>query len=656
MPDPEPQVERTLSLPYDPILSAMKSPDHAKRAIKGILESYNSNYDALAEAVQNSMDALEDAYLTGLPAPYLLHIVVDLKDNTISVFDTGNGMSQEQLCEAFAPTATFKDIPAKIRQRGDKYPYRGYKGVGLTFLAYGTNDVLIQSRQNGSVIKGRMKYGRDWVDGRRSEAPILNIDDSPTPLDATRRRGTYLRLLFSQYTSPQSLLHLGTSLDIWEAILRTRTAVGQILIEEEPATQFKVTLTLVATDGSLSEREVAPIFYYPDQAKRLPAFQFLDIGRYKLEHPDVADVPPAYKRRDGVYIKWGPEEVKARLDSSQLEEFKSQIAAMSPRVYAFRPFDEPTWKLINDSATGQHRAKFLGPGLVIGVNHQRIASEPIRIAASRSEYLASNVFVLVHFDNAALDQGRKALQHRSMELAQLIADDAVQLLLRQGQFLKPAGEKTSAAQRAVEAGHEDWVDNVKEHAKANPLSLPPLCYASTPITEQDVVGLFNQLAALGLFPGLKILATSAAATYDCYARFECDDHIERLRYGGIGNNPLGLSTDAFRPNETHFTTRGLTLEFKNNLEGLIANLDDPASRKAFGHIDICVCWGSLEGSHRWYTLEHVTEENLHIRQFPGVTHVLWRETESKGIQVIILEDIIKMITAGQIVLPGTQDA
>jgi hypothetical protein len=71
------------TLPYNPIDSAMRTPEHARRTIQGILESYNSNYDALAEAIQNSMDALEDAFLDGLSGPYLLHITVNLKDMRI---------------------------------------------------------------------------------------------------------------------------------------------------------------------------------------------------------------------------------------------------------------------------------------------------------------------------------------------------------------------------------------------------------------------------------------------------------------------------------------------------------------------------------------------------------------------------------------------
>ena len=481
VPNTEQQAPKQLSLPYDPIESAMKSRDHARRAILGILESYNSNYDALAEAVQNSMDALEDACIHGLPGPYLLEITIDLLANSISVFDTGNGMDQDQVCEAFAPTATFKDIPDKIRKRGDKYPYRGYKGVGLTFLAYGTNDVHIQSRQNGCVVKGRMRFGSDWVHGKRQDPPMIEVDKSATPLDK-HNRGTYLKLLFSKETRPASLVNLGSTLDIWEAIIRTRTAVGQILIGQESAGDFKITLKLVNTDSSVLHRDITPQFYYPHLVQKQPPFRFLNVGKYHRDHAGIADVPKDQQRQDAVWVEWNANDIISQMDEDEKEEFATELSGFSPRLYAFRPYDEPTWTAITESATGQKKRHLLGPGLVIGVNHQRMASESIRIQPSRSEFLASNVFVLVHFDRAVLDQGRKALQPQIMDLAQKIADDAIQYLLKQGTFLKPAGEKTTGAQRAIEKGHEDWVDNVKANAKVNPLSIPPVCYASAPIT------------------------------------------------------------------------------------------------------------------------------------------------------------------------------
>jgi hypothetical protein len=645
VPESEPQAQKALTLAYDPIESAMKSREHARRAILGILESYNSDYDALAESIQNSMDALEDACIHGLPGPYLLDITIDLRAKSISVFDTGNGMSHEQVCEAFAPTSTFKDIPDRIKKRG-KYPYRGYKGVGMTFLAYGTNDVHIQSHQNGSIVKGRMRLGSDWVHGRRQDPPMLEIDKTPTPLDK-RTRGTFLRLLFSKETRPESLAKLGSTLDIWETILRTRTAVGQILIGQEPAGQFTINLKLVGQDGQ-SSRAITPLFYYPSLVEKEPKFRFLDVGKYHKDHPGVADIPKDQRRQDAVWVEWDHERYQRPHGRRGKKHFAYELETFSPSLYAFRPYDEPTWTAITEAATGQKKRHLRGPGLVIGVNHQRMASESISIKTSRSEYLASNVFVLVLFDKASLDQGRKALQPRIMDLAQKIADDAIQFLLKQGTFLKPAGEKTTGAQRAIEKGHDDWVYNVKTHENSDPLSVPPVCYASTPITEQDVIGIFNQLAALDVFPGVKILATSASRTYDCYVEFDCRERLERLRYRAIDNNPLGLSLDTLGATETHFSTKGLTLEFKNNLDGLLGNLGSQSSSKAFRNIDICVCWEALEEKHRWYTLDAITEANLHVRHFPGVTHVLRKDGEAHVIQVIVLEDIVKGFRLGRL--------
>ena len=77
----------------------------------------------------------------------------------------------------------------------------------------------------------------------------------------------------------------------------------------------------------------------------------------------------------------------------------------------------------------------------------------------------------------------------------------------------------------------------------------------------------------------------------------------------------------------------MILEFKNNLEGLIDNLENPAS-------------------NRWYTLDAITEANLHERHYPGVTHVLRSDSETHIIQVVMLEEIVKQFSTGQIALGG----
>lgn len=96
-----------------------------------------------------------------------------------------------------------------------------------------------------------------------------------------------------------------------------------------------------------------------------------------------------------------------------------------------------------------------------------------------------------------------------------------------------------------------------------------------------------------------------------------------------------------------FATKHLTLEFKNNLDGLIAELSGD-SRKSYANIDICVCWGVVDSKFDGYTLTEVMESNIDERAFPGVTHILYRDGDAHTIQVIMLRDVLGMIRSGQV--------
>jgi DNA topoisomerase VI subunit B len=145
----------TSLFPVDPLERIALHADEAfkRRQIEGILESYNGNYDVLAEMIQNSVDAVEDAALLGLPEPFLIELSVNLKENAISVLDTGIGMTAEEIIKVCAPHATLKPHPDLVGKRGKRVAYRGYKGVGLTFLAYGTDDIVIHAKNKGLCVR-----------------------------------------------------------------------------------------------------------------------------------------------------------------------------------------------------------------------------------------------------------------------------------------------------------------------------------------------------------------------------------------------------------------------------------------------------------------------------------------------------------------------
>lgn len=524
--------------------------------------------------------------------------------------------------------------------------YRGYKGVGLTFLAYGTDDIAIHSkRQDGETTKARMQYGRAWATGERLEAATLAEDTGPSPLDSYER-GTYIQVQFSQRTRPRSLTKLkpSASMAAWNTILRTKTAIGQVLLGREPTVPLKIKLRLVSS-AKTEEMAVDPIFLFPHKVRRNPPFRFLDLVEYHQTYAEQTTPPTEKLRQDGLFLRWASDRIQKELTADQRTLHAEQLSKYSPCVYAFVPYQGSVWGELNQIETGSPGRNYLYPGLMIAVNRQRLA-DISEISASRYETFGRNVFVVVHFDGAKPDQGRKTIEVEAEDFAKDVADRVVQYFGKQRALLRPSGESPTPQQREVEKNHDDWLFNVQLHAQNSPLHIPPVTYASTPLTEQDVVGLFHQFSSLGVFPGMKVYATSQSQTYDCLIQYDCDRDEAGLLFGE--NSPLGVSPYILG-DRTRFSTKKLTVEFKNNLDGLVEDVIGE-SPKTFGNIDICVCWGKVGDVFKGYELEPISEPKLDNRKYPGVTHLLRHNGDAHVIGIIMLETIVKIVRAGNMTI------
>lgn len=643
---PEPTTPE--GFPLDPLENVNPDIDTRRLSVQGILESYHSNYDALSEAVQNAVDAIEDAKLEGLKEPYLVEVTISLAGNWISVLDTGLGMTLDQVKRAFAPQVTYK----QQSKRDQKNLYRGYKGVGLTFLAYGTDDITIHSKKEGSPItKARMQYGFKWAMNEVRDTALLNIDTSPSPLDS-QPRGTYVKVQFGPKTHPRSLAKITSHFGAWKTILRTKTAIGQILLGRVAIAPFKVKLTLISSDNSVATESVEPEFLYPHMVKRpSPAFRFLDLVNYHKVYDEVTKVPPDKQRQDGIYLEWDSDRIAKELTEEQQKQYADQLKQYTPHAYAFFPFQGSVWSELNKIETDVTTRSYLTPGLIIAVNRQRLSDNLVEIKATRYAGDARNIQVIIHFDGVKPDYGRKSVGIDAEAFAKDAADHIAQYLAGdQRELLRPHGEENTPGQRQVEKNHGDWLFNVRTHAAGFPLHVPPVTFVSTPLTEQDVIGLFHQLCALGVFPGIKIYSTSQTKTYDCLIEFDCALSESGLQYSNE-QHPLGLTPYVLGPLKT-YSTKPLTLEFKNNLDALVGDCDG-VSPKSFGSIDICVCWGVIGDTFPGYALERIVESRLDDRKFPGVTHLLRRNGDAHVIAVIMLKDVTQLILAGQLTLPVT---
>jgi hypothetical protein len=637
-------------LPTNPLDHVRSDDAIQRRIVTGVLESYNSNYDVLGEMIQNAVDTLEDAFLLELKPPFKIQVHVNLKENAISVLDTGLGMTRSQAVSAFAPSVSFKNDIGLLKKRGSKFSYRGYKGVGLTFLGYGTDDIILHTKsRDGQLTKGRMQYARSWAHGERNDPALIVEDQEPSPIDA-QARGTYIRVQLSQNTRPKRLSAIATEPKMWEAILRTRTAIGQVFLNQTPSFNIETRLLVTDQDGIIHETEFEPTFLLPHLTNRQPPFRFLDIPSYYQKHNEQTTIPVDSRRQDGIYLMWDTARIEQELTKPQKELFKTELQSYVPVLYAFLPYQTSIWNEINQSVAGVKSKQLMGPGLIIAVNRQRLA-DTFELVPSRYEALSRNLLVVIHFENARPDQGRKTVQDEVLDLAKRTADRALQYIAEQREFLKPQGDAPTPGQREVEKNHGDWLFNVRQHEQQAPLHIPPVTFLSEPQNEQDVVGLFHQMSALGVFPGLKILATSQIRTYDSLVKFDCPATTTGLQYRSTDENPIGVSPYILG-NKERFETRHLTLEFKNNLDGLIDELDDRESAKDFAHIDVCVCWGVVAESFKGHAVEEITTSNIDERRYPGVTHLLRRDGQAHVIQVVMLRDIVAMIKTSRIGLIG----
>lgn len=610
-----------------------------KREIKNILKSYVSNYDPFSELIQNAMDAVEKRDYESEVKPNI-KVIINLQENYVEVVDNGVGFERSEFHSFLAPNISFKSGGTS----------RGNKGVGVTYVAYGFNDLTIRTKNAHFSFEGRLRRGREWIEdtsGIVSRPTIEKAIDNSSAFDELEQ-GTSFRITFTgSHVRPKNLSwYQAQTPEQWMYLLLLKTPLGTINIPSLASSNISSDIFVIDKEGvKRSSLGIDAKYKYPHleiKASR-DLSEIMAVQQAALDaRKDPSSAVNKFKKSNGLYNIYSTEDIKllAKLTPSQhalLDEY-------NVTGYGYFAYSTEVWDQLNDKKAGLRKnLRILRGGLQISCNRM-VQGELITIPLTKSIGHQNQTHVLVHFDGAEPDLGRKGFQPELEDLAETIAVAIVkQLSSRRNEFLK----SDSGAQADIEKEIEvyEWLKSLEKHEDENPLLLTSdkfflptkkISVSCVPKSEQDVIVLFNQLIAGGVIRGIRLLATSQVSQYDGVFRYVAEEPLDNLFYNE-DCNPLGVFEEGL---VKAYTTQPKVLEYKFNLDGLIREFE--SNYKHENDVDLAVFWEMGEEFSKEYdVISYIDDDQTHQRPHHGITHRL--TSANSKFEVICLKELIQLL-------------
>lgn len=613
-----------------------------KREISNILDSYVGWYDPFCELIQNALDSVDERSRAGIDAyEPKIRIIVNLKDNTLTVSDNGTGLAKDKYNQFLAPSFSFKS--------GNT---RGHKGVGATYLAYGFNYIQICTKCGDFSAVGKMIGARNWLSDPTPPANPKVVPDNADPIDVgfdCFDQGASITIQFSTATRPKDLNWVqATESQQWLSMLSARTGLGSIVKN----LKINTTIVVIRKDGAESSCTVNEVCYlWPHRIVNKHA-AIRDVNKKRLElfskNGATFKMPSKFTNIECLYDFYRGTEL---LDVIQCTgEEKEVIENYNPVVYISYVYSANVWKTYHDSMLKIRKSVYiLNPGIQIATNNMP-QGELYSIPLKRNIGRQNQMHVLLHFENCRADLGRKGFQKNLVEFAQSVA---IKLLdsqvnpLRSYMRTMSGGPATLARAQKV----DDWKEEFKRHELEHPLvishesfflPLKKISITSEPTREQDVIALFNQLVAGGVIRGVRIMSTNERFTYDSMFRVMVEQPFD-LHVYDAKSNPLGVDSDNQIFSNDSFVSSPKILEYKYSLDGLIEDIE--ANEKNTNDLDLVVVWETGETyQHNYYITSILNPDNLAYREYHGVTHVLQNiNSNQKELDIIVLSELIEFL-------------
>lgn len=627
-------LETAIDIDRDVVASAKK------REIKNILKSYVSNYDPFSELIQNAMDAVERRCNNEKTHNPKLSIQINLMENSVEIADNGCGFEESEFKSFLAPSISFKS--------GGKT--RGNKGVGVTYIAYGFNQLYIRTKNSHFSYQGLIRRGREWIedsDGSVSR-PKVEKTESKSELFDSLDQGSSFKIIFSgNHIRPSNLKwYQAQTAEQWLYLLLLKTPLGTIMLPQLTEHKIRFDLSVVDAGSNIT------IISDESAAYKFPHFEISasqklsDIKNTQIHAVtnggDILRATIKYRNSNGIYDIYDTSKL---IELAKLSQDDIELCnRYNTSAYGYFAYSTEVWDQLNDRKAKLRKGlRILRGGLQIA-NNCMIQGDSITIPLTKNIGHQNQAHIIVHYEGADPDLGRKGFQPELKDLAEKLSVAIVRELSNQRNFLKSDSGAQANIEKEIKV--QDWLKEREEHEKEHPLILnneifflptKKISIGSIPQSEQDVIVLFNQLIAGGVIRGIRLMSTSQSSQYDGVFRFCAEEPLEHL-YFDRSTNPLGVYSEQLL---NTYKSHPKILEYKFSLDGLIREFESGIKHEV--DVELAVFWDmGTEYVKKYNVISLLDFENIHHRQHHGVTHILNSATNSH-IYVICLKELFELL-------------
>lgn len=585
------------------------SEQQAKSNIERIISSYRHTYDIFAELIQNSADAIIDQFGFDNLNNGEITLNVNASDRQIIISDNGCGISENDLSGILVTGESLK--------RKNNHGKYGFMGFGLTFIAFQTSFLKIESVKDGMKASRTYNNLYKFIYENQPLQPSEEELNGLSALESEEENGTKITINFplnfpdsSIESNLTSSFNYSLNDSLFSTILRTRTAVGLLDTIFSNKQNFQFNLILNGSDVSvpntfLTNKEILN-FIFPNEHR------VYEIENYKNTIIRISENMPETQKeatRQAVFL----DQIIHNVQIGQRNAVNANVyISATSRNYLNRYNEE------NLNFGADNNSFYLTNGIWLSIN-----GLPTGIcidALEHGNYLPYTVIVDVQNSQFSkeLDAGRKGItERRAWQISEKVKE-----LLRLNGFIDYRKYILGNNNRIVNPLYDPKQALIDKFNRKSKYSKDSHIIFLPPNEEQEVISLFIKLCLNGFIKGFTEKVLSSSEVYDALYEYQVFDQNEYI-YSTL--LPFGIDKGVFNLHGSSIRNSNLVIEFKSNLHQIFADID--ANLKDLNQIDIIVCW-SIDFDKIAESGSIVQPRPINDNIYFGVTHYLIHSQKS----------------------------